>query len=109
MHSAGISIFYDSPPSRVASDLSAGESLDAPRSPRWSSAPVLSPSRERAVVWGGRGTTARREAKWSSGVAAVFGAYYNRQVFKDPFGHSSTLFWVYYTQDVFEESTDVSV
>ena len=69
---------------------------DAPRSPRWSSPPVLSPSRERAVVWGERGATARpREAKWSSGVAAILGVYYNRHVFRDPFGHRlpGTLFW----------------
>ena len=43
------------------------------RSPRWSSAPVFSLPRERAVVWGGRGATARpREAKSCSGVAGVF-------------------------------------
>ena len=51
----------------------ADPSPGGPRSPRWSSAPVLSLPRERAVVWGGRGATARPwEAKWSSGVAGVF-------------------------------------
>ena len=35
-------------------------------------------------MWEGRGATARRrEAKWSSGVAAVFWVYYNKHVFKD--------------------------
>ena len=69
----GFPFFYDSPPSRGASDPSPGEPLDAPRSPRCSSEPVLSLSPQRAAVWGGRGATARpREAKWSSGVAAVF-------------------------------------
>ena len=61
---------------------------DAPRSPRWSSAPVLSPANCRAAVWEGRGATARpREAKWSSGVAVVCGVYFNQSCFKDPFGH----------------------
>ena len=42
----------------------------------------------RTAVWEGRGATARpREAKWRSGVADVFGVYYNKNVFKDPFGH----------------------
>ena len=40
----GFPFFYDSPPSRGASDLSAGEPLDAPRWPRWSSESVLSAS-----------------------------------------------------------------
>ena len=40
--------------------------------------------RRRTVVWEGRGPTARPwKAKWSSGVAAVFGVYYNETVFKD--------------------------
>ena len=96
----GFPFFYDSPPSRGASDPSPGEPLDAPRSPRWSSASALSPSCERAVVWGGRGAAARpREAKWSSGVTAVFGVYYK----------SSTLFWVCYNNDIFKESNDVCV
>ena len=47
---------------------------DGPRSPRWPSAPVLSPANRRAALWEGRGATARpREAKWSSGVAGVLG------------------------------------
>ena len=84
----GFPFFYDSPPSRGASDPSPGEPLDAPRSPRCSSEPVLSLSPQRAAVWGGRGATARpREAKWSSGVAAVSWVCYNKNIFKDPFGH----------------------
>ena len=78
----------------------ADPSPGGPRSPRWLSAPVLSLPRERAVVWGGRGAAARpREAKWSSGVTAVFGVYYK----------SSTLFWVCYNNDIFKESNDVCV
>ena len=79
---------------------------DAPRSPRWSSPPVLSPSRDRAAVWGRRGTTARpREAKWSSGVAAVLGVYYNRLVFKDPFVHHLyALFFGYFVRNMFSKS-----
>ena len=64
--------FNDCPLPRGAADPSP-EPLDAPRSPRWPSEPVLSPSRERTAVGGGCGATAvPREAKWSSGVAAVF-------------------------------------
>ena len=45
-------------------------------------------AQRRTAVWKGRGATARaREAKWSSGVAAVFWVYYNKNVFEDPFGH----------------------
>ena len=45
---------------------------DAPRSLSRSSVPVLSPLRQRTAACGGRGATARpREAKSSSGVAAV--------------------------------------
>ena len=78
-YGAEISIFCDSPTSRGGSDPSPGAPLDAPRSPKWSSEPVLSPSAQRAAVRGGRGATARpRGAKWSSGVAAVFWAYYNK-------------------------------
>ena len=62
--------------------------LDAPRSPSRSPAPVLSPGPRRAAVWSGRGATARpREARWSSGTAAVLGVCYNRHILKDPFGH----------------------
>ena len=50
--------------------------------------PVLLPENPRAVVWEGRGSTARpREAKWRSGGAPVLGGYYNQNIFKDPFGH----------------------
>ena len=74
---------------------------DAPRSPRWSSAPVLSLPRERAVVWGGRGPTARpREDEWSSGVAAVSWVYYNQNIFKDLFGHHVHYPGASYTQDL---------
>ena len=59
-----------------------------PGSPSRSSALVFSPASRRAVVWEGRGATARpREAKWSSGVAGVVWVYYNKNVSKDPFGH----------------------
>ena len=75
--------FYDSPPSRGASDPSPGEPLDASRSPRWSWAPVLSPSPQRAPVWGGRGANPRPgEANWSSGVAAAFWVCYTKKVFE---------------------------
>ena len=86
---AGVSIFNDSLPPRGASRRVPGRtSFQGPRSPRWSSAPVLPPGPQRAAVWGGRGATARpREAKWSSGVAAVFLVCYNRHMFKDSFGH----------------------
>ena len=68
-----------------ASDPSPGNPLDDPRSARWSSKPVPSSSPQRAAVWGGRGAMARpREATWSSGVAAVFWACYNENIFKDP-------------------------
>ena len=50
--------------------------------------PFFSRANRWAVAWEGRGATARRrDAKWSSGVAAVFWVYYNENVFKDPFGH----------------------
>ena len=39
-------------------------------------------------MWDGRGATARpREAKPRSGVAAVFWVCYNKNIFKDAFGH----------------------
>ena len=85
---AGIFIFYDSPPFRGASKPSPGGPFHAPRSPSRSSATVLLPVRQRAAVWDGRRATARpREAKWRSGVAAVFWVDYNKNIFKDPFGH----------------------
>ena len=53
-----------------------------------STAPVMRRAQRRTAVWEGRGATARpREAKWSSGVVAVFWVYYNQNIFKDPFGH----------------------
>ena len=59
-----------------------GRTLHAPRSPSWSSSPVLSPGPQRADVSGGRGATARpREAKGSSGVAAVSWVSYNKNIF----------------------------
>ena len=69
----GFPFFNDSPSFRGASNPSPGGSFHAPRSPSRSSAPVLSPVRQRAAVWDGRGATARpREAKRRSGVAGVF-------------------------------------
>ena len=54
-----------------------------------STAPVMRRAQRRTAVWEGRGATARpREAKWSSGVAGVFWVYYNKNIFKDPFGHN---------------------
>ena len=56
-----------------------------PRSPSRSSAPVLSLANRRAVVWEGRGATARRrEAKWGSGVAGFLWECYNQNIIKDP-------------------------
>ena len=53
------------------------------RSPSRSSAPVLSPGSHRAAVWEGRGATAGpRDAEWSSGVAAGFWVYYNKNISK---------------------------
>ena len=84
----GFPFFVFNPPSRGASDPSRGEPLASPRSPSRSLAPVLSPRPQRAAVWGGRGATAGpREAKWSSGVAAVFWVCYNRHVLQDNFGY----------------------
>ena len=83
----GFPFSYDSPPIRGASDPSPGGPFNTPRSSSRSSAPVLSPVRLRAAVWDGRGATARpREAKRSSGVAAVFWVRYNEYVF-NPFRH----------------------
>ena len=71
---AGIPIFlrfYATPGSERP--VPGNVTFQGPRSPSRSSAPVLLPAPQRAAVWGGRGATARpREAKWSSGVAAVF-------------------------------------
>ena len=39
-------------------------------------------------MWVGLGAVARyRGIGWRSGLADVFGVYYNRHVLKDPFGH----------------------
>ena len=62
--------------------------LHAPRSPSRASAAILSPGTARADVWGGRGTVVvPRGVRWRSGLAAVFWVFYNRYIFKDPFGH----------------------
>ena len=46
------------------------------------------PSRERTAVWGGRGANPRpREAEWRSGVAAVFGVPYKKDIFRNLFGY----------------------
>ena len=42
----GISIFYDSPPSRGTSDPSPGGPFNTPRSPSWSRHPLFSGNRE---------------------------------------------------------------
>ena len=74
----GFPCVYDYPPPRGASRPFPGrpplaESFIGARSFARSSARVLSPASHRAAVWEGRGATPRpREAKWSSGVAAVF-------------------------------------
>ena len=82
----GFPFLNDSPPFRGASDPSPGGPFHAPPSPSRSSAPVFSPVRQRVAVWDGRGATARpREAKWRSGVAAVFWVCYNHNIVKDPF------------------------
>ena len=62
----------------------------SPQSPlaELGTAPLMRRGQRRAAVWVGRGATARlREAEWSSGVATVFGVYYNKNYFNDPFGH----------------------
>ena len=57
------------------------------RSPSWAATPVLSPGMARAAVWVGLGAVARsRGIGWRSGPAVVSGVYYNRHVFRDPFG-----------------------
>ena len=39
-------------------------------------------------MWVGLGAVTRSRAiRWRSGVAAVFGVFYSRHVFKDLFGH----------------------
>ena len=84
----GFPLFDYSPPFRGASDPSPGGPFNTPRSPSRSWAPFHSPGSPRAAVWDGHGADPRPgEAKWSSGVAAVFWACYNKNVFKDPFGH----------------------
>ena len=56
------------------------------RSPSLAATPVLSPGIARTAVWVGLGAVARsRGIWWPSGLAAVFGAYYNRHVFRDSF------------------------
>ena len=67
----------------------ADPSPEGPRTPSRSSAPVLSPASHRAAVWEGRGATAGPlDAEWSSGDAAFLCVlYYNKNIFKDPFGH----------------------
>ena len=58
------------------------------RSPSLAATPVISPGIARAAVWVGLGAVARSWGiGWRSGLAAVFGVYYNRHVFGDPFGH----------------------
>ena len=56
---------------------------------------------------GGRGATASpREAKWSSGIAAVFWVYYNKNIFKDPFGH---YYYYHYREALYyKDSSDCS-
>ena len=61
------------------------------RSPSLAATPVLSPGIARAAVWVGLGAVARSLGiGWRSGLAAVFGVYYNRHVFKDLFGRRTT-------------------
>ena len=62
----------------------------SPRSPliELGTAPVVRWGQRRAAVWDGHGATARPwEAKWRSGVAAVFWVCYNKHIVEDPFGH----------------------
>ena len=48
-------------------------------------------------MWVGLGTVARsRGIGWRSGLVAVFGVYYNRHVFRDPFGHYYYYYYYYY-------------
>ena len=56
------------------------------RSPSLAATPVLAPGIARAAVWVGLGAVARsRGIGWRSGLAAVFGVYYNRHVLREPF------------------------
>ena len=64
------------------------------RSPSLAATAVLSPGIARAGVWVGLGAVARpRGIGWRSGLAAVFVVYFNRHVFRDPFGHG---YYYYY-------------
>ena len=81
----GFCFSYDSPPSLGGSDPSPREPLDTPHSPRWSLNPFISPSPQRAVVWGGRGVTVRpRQAGCNTGFATVSWVCYDKNVFKEP-------------------------
>ena len=58
----------------------------------------FSPASRRAVVWEGRGATARpREAKWSSGVAGVFWVCQNKNKNKkDPYMYVTMYYEFHY-------------
>ena len=72
--------------------------------------PDLSPEAQRAAVWGGRRATVRpREAKWSSGVAAVFWVFITRSFFKDPFGHHYHNRAALYHKDIYIPGTYVYI
>ena len=78
------------------------------RSQSLAATPVLSPGIARAAVFVGLGTVARSWGiGWRSELAAVFGVYYNRHVFKDPFGNHVRFFR--YNKYIFKEPNDVSV
>ena len=81
------------------------------RSPSLAATPVLSPEIARAAVWVELGAVARsRGIGWRSGLAAVFGVYYNRHVFEDPFGHHLHFFgYLTYNKDVLNEPNDVII
>ena len=71
----------------------------SPRTPlaELGTAPVMRRGQRRAAVWDGRGANAKpREAKWSSGVAAVFGCVITKNIFNDPFGHHYHYLYYHY-------------
>ena len=68
--------------------VSGRATLKNRRWPSLAATPVLSPGIARAAVWVGLGILARsREIGWRSGLAVIFGVYYNRHVCRDPFRH----------------------
>ena len=77
------------------------------RSPSLAATPVFSPGIARAAVLVGLGAVARsRGIGWRSGLAAVFGAYYNRHAFRDSLNITTTTEEHYMDKNVICEIED---